>query len=74
MLNNTVTNGSTYYCVDYIPSQTTTTSLSTMQCMELEKIDCTIKASITKSFTQSLDTIPTILCITCNVNKSDIVL
>ncbi len=74
MLNSIVTNGSTCYGVDYTPSQTTTPSLSTMQYMELEKIDYTLKALITKSFTQSLDIIPIILCITCNANKSNIVL
>ncbi len=74
MLNSIVTDGSTCYGVDYTPSQTTTPSLSTMQYMELEKNDYTLNASITKSFTQNLDTMPIIIYITCNVNKSNIVL
>lgn len=74
MLNNIVTNGSICYGVDYTPSQTTTPSLSTMQYMELENFDYTLNASITKLFTESLDTMPIIIYITCNVNKSNILL
>jgi hypothetical protein len=52
---------------------TTHVGISTLLCMDMEK-DNIRNSSITKSYTYSMDTMFTIVCIICNVNKPEIIL